>query len=62
MHYLNLLFNLSRSSKKWLLLAHDIFMLSVAFWSSFLLRLDFKTTLETPNITIIYPLVLLPTL
>lgn len=61
-HYLNILFNLSRTGKKWLLLAHDIFMVSLAFWLAFLLRLDWRLTFEIPHITSIYPLVLMPSL
>ncbi|MBO4576982.1 MAG: polysaccharide biosynthesis protein [Neisseriaceae bacterium] len=59
-HYLNILFNLSRTGKKWLLLAHDIIMVSLAFWLAFLVRLDWRLTIEIPYITYIYPIVLIP--
>lgn len=61
-HYLNILFNLSRTGKKWLLLAHDIIMVSLAFWLAFLVRLDWRLTIEIPYITYIYPIVLIPSL
>lgn len=61
-HYLNILFNLSRTGKKWLLLAHDIIMVSLAFWLAFLVRLDWRLTFEIPYISYIYPLVLIPSL
>ena len=59
---LNFLFNLSRTTKKWLLLAHDVIIVSLVFWLSFLIRLDWRLTFEIPYITYIYPLVLIPSL